>query len=188
VTSRPPYAQIDRSICTVTAATRLESAGGAAGRRGVKSSLLALLLLAACRAPAAAPTTPAVAADDELPTLGCWNGGEVVFRETTRSLRGDGAVETLTIYETGAWSLEGSRRERRGCLSAEQVSLLEERLATVRRARPDAPMCAAMPTYDSFVEVPGVGAIIYRWPCASGPDEATAAGIETARDLTWRSS
>jgi hypothetical protein len=184
VTSRRPYAQIDRSICTVTATTRLESAGRAAGRSCVKSSLLAFLLLAACRAPAPAPTTtPTVAAED----FGCWNGGEVVFRETTRSLRGDGATEILTIHETGAWTLESPRRERRGCLSAAQVSLLEERLAAVRRARPDAPMCTSTPTYDSLVEVPGVGAISYRWPCASGPDEATASGIETARDLTWRS-
>jgi hypothetical protein len=172
----------------VTVTTRLESAGRAAGRSSVKSSLLAcLLLLAGCRAPAPAtstttPAAPIVAAED----FGCWNGGEVVFRETTRSLRGDGALEVLTIHETGAWTLESPRLERRGCLSAAQVSLLEERLATIRRQRPDAPTCAGAPTYDSLVEVPGVGAISYRWPCASGPDEATTIGIETARDLTWR--
>jgi hypothetical protein len=185
VTSRARYVQIDRSICTVTVTTSLESPARAAGRSSVKSSLLALLLLAACHpAPAATPaTTPTVAAED----FGCWNGGEVIFRETTRSLRGDGATEILTIHETGAWTLESPRRERRGCLAAEEVSLLEERLATIRRQRPDAPMCTSTPTYDSLVEVPGVGAISYRWPCASGPDETTALGIETARDLTWRS-
>ncbi len=152
--------------------------------------LSALLLLSACHPRAAAPTTPVDPIDDELPTLySCWNGGDVLYKETTRSLdrRGE-AAGVLTIYESGAWQLEGGRREARGCLRADEVEVLEARLQTVKRQAPDSPMCSYLPDYDTLVEVPGVGALSYRWPCSPGPDETTAAGIELARDLTWRRS
>jgi hypothetical protein len=115
--------------------------------------------------------------------LTCWNGGGVLYRETTRALEPGASPDVLTIYTSGAWRVDGAR-ERGGCLSADDLAALEARLQTVRRVAPDAPMCAAMPTHDTLVEVPGVGALSYRWPCAPGPDEATAAGIQLARDLT----
>ena len=146
-------------------------------------ALPALLLAAGCGAAPAARTAPAPA--PEAPALGCWNGGAVLYRETTRNLE-RGTVETLVIHETGAWHLEAGHRSRRGCLAPDQVETIEQQLTSVRRAPPDTTTCSDAPTRTTLVEVPGVGAISYRWPCARGPDDATRIGIETARDLTWR--
>jgi hypothetical protein len=149
--------------------------------------LLALVLfLAACGARAAPPKTPAETLDADLPTmLTCWNGGDVLYRETTRTLDLHARPDVLTIFASGAWHVEG-QRERRGCLSAGDLAVLETRLGSVRRAAPDAPLCAGLPTHSTLIEVPGVGALSYQWPCAPGPDADTAAGIELARDLTRR--
>lgn len=149
----------------------------------MKYLLPALLLAGGCGGAAVAPAPPVA---DEPPLLGCWNGGEILFRETTRTLGPGGGVRVIVIHESGAWHVDDRGRTRRGCLPPARLELLEAQLTTVRRARPDAPTCADTPTHDTLVEVPGVGAISYRWPCASGPDDATMTGIEAARDLTWR--
>jgi hypothetical protein len=150
----------------------------------MKYLLTAVLLLAACGGRSAPPKTPAETLDQDLPTmLTCWNGGEILYRETTRTLEHHAQPEVLTIYASGAWRAEG-QRERRGCLSADELATLDAQLQSVRRAAPDAPMCAEQPTHDTLIEVPGVGALSYRWPCAPGPDATTAAGIALARKLT----
>src|SRR5687768_13648702 len=150
----------------------------------MKYLLPLVLLLAACGARAAPPKTPVQTLEEGLPTmLTCWNGGDVLYRETTRALEPGAKLDVLTIYASGAWRVDG-QRERSGCLSADNLAALEARLQTVRRTAPDAPMCAALPTHDTLVEVPGVGALSYQWPCAPGPDESTAAGIALARELT----
>jgi hypothetical protein len=173
----------------VRGATLAKRPGGSCVGSGVKLLLPALLLASACGAATATspPAAPTTLDDDQLPTMmTCWNGGDVLYRETTRTIGARGApAEVLTVYESGAWRLEG-RREQHGCLSGDEVAALEEQLRVVRRQAPGTPHCASQPTRDTLVEVPGVGALSYRWPCAQGPDEETATGIEAARDLTWR--
>lgn len=152
----------------------------------MKYFLIAALLLAACGGHAAPPKTPAATLDEEIPTMmTCWNGGDILFRETTRPLDRSARPEVLTIYESGAWHADGDR-ERSGCMSADDLATLETHLQSVRRTAPDAPTCAGLPTHDTLIEVPGVGALSYQWPCAPGPDATTAEGIELARTLTRR--
>ena len=152
----------------------------------MKYLLTAVLLLAACGGRPTPPKSPAETLDEDLPTmLTCWNGGDILFRETTHTLEHRAHPDVLTIFASGAWRVEG-QRERSGCLSADDLATLETRLQSVRRAAPDAPMCAGLPTHSTLIEVPGVGALSYQWPCAPGPDADTAAGIDLARDLTRR--
>ena len=154
----------------------------------MKYLLTAVLLLAACGGRAEPPKTPAQTLDADLPTmLTCWNGGDILYRETTHTLDFHARPDVLTIFASGAWRVEGSR-ERSGCLSADDLATLDANLRSVRRTAPDAPMCAEQPTHSTLIEVPGVGALSYQWPCAPGPDATTAAGIQLARDLTRRAS
>lgn len=152
----------------------------------MKHLLAAVLLVAACGGPAAPPKTPAQTLEEDLPTmLTCWNGGEILYRETTRSLDPWAQPDVITIYASGAWRAEGTR-ERSGCLAPDDLARLDAQLQSVRRTAPDAPMCAEPATHDTLIEVPDVGSLSYRWPCSPGPDEPTAAGIALARELTRR--
>lgn len=143
----------------------------------MKYLLAAFLLLAACGGATAPPKAP------ETETLTCWDGGDVLYRETTSTLEPHARPDVITIFTSGAWHVEG-QRERNGCMSAADLATLEAQLQSVRRAAPDAPTCAGLPTHDTRVEVPGVGALSYQWPCGPGPDATTAAGIDLARRLT----
>lgn len=150
----------------------------------MKYVLATTIVLAACGGPAAPPRSAAASLATDLPTMHtCWNGGDVLLRETTRALDHHARPDVLTILASGAWHVEGTRT-RSGCLSADQLAALESRLQVVRRDAPDAPTCAGLPTHETLLEVPGVGALSYRWPCAPGPDAETAAGLALARDLT----
>jgi hypothetical protein len=152
----------------------------------MKYLLTAALLLAACGARAAPPATPAASLDDDVPTmLTCWNGGDVLYRETTHTLEHGARPDVLTIYASGAWHAEGDR-ERSGCLAADDLAGLETRLQSLHRAAPDAPTCEALPTHHTLIEVPDVGALSDAWPCGSGPDASTAAAIEAVHELTRR--
>ncbi len=154
----------------------------------MKLSIASLVLVAAaCGGHAAPPPkTPAQTADEDLSSMmRCWNGGPILYRETTRALGYGIEPDVLTIYESGAWQAEGSRPGS-GCLAPDDLAALDAKLQSVHRTAPDAPMCAQASTHDTLVEVPDVGVLSYQWPCSPGPDDSTAAGIALARDLTRR--
>lgn len=90
--------------------------------------------------------------------------------------------QTITIRDSGAWSVEGEDAAS-GCLTADELHSLRDGLGAATLAPEGGIHCDAMPVarnQDSF----GGGTIEWESPCGQSPDAASERTIGCAWDLT----